>query len=108
LIKRIDKHNTYLSKANDKEIEGAIKNYMVSALLAISSDSANMIEAHTGVDVATGPFKAIANKSALSEVQKTFTPGNVFNKFQAIEEASVGKDDIAICATGLKSFFAST
>lgn len=108
LIKRIDKHNTYLSKANDKEIEGAIKNYMVGALLAISSDSANMIEAHTGVDVATGPFKAIANKSALSEVQKTFTPGNVFNKFQAIEEASVGKDDIAICATGLKSFFAST
>jgi hypothetical protein len=32
----------------------------------------------------------------------------VFNKFQAIEEASVGKDDIAICATGLKAFFAAT
>ena len=66
------------------------------------------MEAHTGVDVATGPIKKIANASALSEVQKTFTPGNIFNKFQAIEEASVGKDDIAICATGLKGFFAAT
>jgi hypothetical protein len=60
------------------------------------------------VDVATGPLKKIANESELSEVQKTFTPGNVFNKYQAIEEAFVGKDDIAICATGLKAFFAST
>ena len=60
------------------------------------------------MDVATGPLKKIANESELSEVQKTFTPGNVFNKYQAIEEASVGKDDIAICATGLKAFFAST
>ena len=108
MIKRINKHNTYLLNANDNISKGAIKNYLVSQLYGISTDAANMIEAHTGVDVATKPFKDIANQSELSKVQQTFTPGNVFNKFQAIEEASVGKDDIAICATGLKAFFAST
>ena len=108
LLKRINKHNNYLNKVSDKQKEGAIKNYVVSAINDISRDAANMIEAHTGVDVATKPFKEIANASELSIIQKTFTPGNVFNKFQAIEEASVGKDDIAICATGLKAFFAAT
>lgn len=108
MIDRINKHNTYLNGVSDDVSSGAIKNYLVSQLYSISTDSANLLEAHTGVDVATGPLKKIANESELSEVQKTFTPGNVFNKFQAIEEASVGKDDIAICATGLKAFFAST
>ena len=108
IIDRINKHNTYLVGVSDKIAEGAIKNYIVGSLHSISTDSANLLEAHTGVDVATGPIKDIANKSALSEVLKTATPGNVFNKFQAIEEASVGKDDIAICATGLKGFFASS
>ena len=108
IIKRVNNHNTYLNSVSDDISSGAIKNYVVSALYSISSDAANLLEAHTGVDVATGPIKKIANKSELSEVQQTFTPGNVFNKFQAIEEASVGKDDIAICATGLKAFFAST
>lgn len=109
IIKRIDKHNTYFKKvANDKIVTGAIKNYVVGSLHAISTDAANLLEAHTGVDVATGPIKDIANKSELSEVLKTATPGNAINKYQAIEEASVGKDDIAICATGLKGFFAAT
>jgi hypothetical protein len=108
IIDRINKHNTYLKGVSDKIIDGAIKNYIVGSLHTISTDSANLLEAHTGVDVATGPIKDIANQSELSEVLKTATPGNVFNKFQAIEEASVGKDDIAICATGLKGFFAST
>ena len=108
LINRINNHNTYLVGVSDDVAEGAIKNYVVNSLYSISTDSANLLEAHTGVDVATNPLKKIANESELSEVQKTFTPGNVFNKFQAIEEASVGKDDIAICATGLKAFFAAT
>ena len=109
IIKRINKHNTYFKKvANDKIITGAIKNYVVGSLHAISTDAANLLEAHTGVDVATGPIKDIANASELSEVLKTATPGNVVNKYQAIEEASVGKEDIAICATGLKGFFAAT
>lgn len=108
LIKRINRHNAYIQNSSDKIAEGAIKNYVVGALHSIASDAANWLEAHTGVDVATSPLKAIAGKSELSEVQKTFTPGNALNKFQAIEEASVGKDDIAICATGLKGFFAAT
>jgi hypothetical protein len=81
MIKRINKHNTYLLNANDNISKGAIKNYLVSQLYGISTDAANMIEAHTGVDVATKPFKDIANQSELSKVQQTFTPGNVFNKF---------------------------
>lgn len=108
LIERINNHNTYLLELNDKTLENAIKNHTVYALYSIATDAANWLEMHTGVDVATAPQKEIANKSELSEIQKTNTPGNVINKFQSIEEASVGKDDIAICATGLKAFFAST
>lgn len=108
LIERIDNHNTYLLELNDKTVEQAIKNHTVYALYSIATDAANWLEMHTGVDVATAPQKEIANKSELSKIQKTNTPGNVMNKFQSIEEASVGKDDIAICATGLKAFFAAT
>lgn len=108
LIDRINEHNNFLTGVSDKTITGAIKNYVVSSLFSISTDAANLLEAHTSVDVATKPLKNIANASDLSKVQKTFTSGNFFNKFQAIEEASVGQDDIAICATGLKSFFAAT
>lgn len=113
LIDRINKHQLYLensknNKKSDELILGAIKNYTVASIMAISTDAANMLEAHMSVDVATDLPKSIAAESELSKVQKTFTPGNVCNKFQAIEEAAVGKDDIAICATGMKGFFAAT
>jgi hypothetical protein len=68
LIRRINKHNNYIKKSGDKIAEGAIKNYIVNSLYSIASDAANWLEAHTGVDVATGPLKAIASQSELSEV----------------------------------------
>jgi hypothetical protein len=68
LIKRINRHNNYIKRSGDKVAEGAIKNYIVNSLYSIASDAANWLEAHTGVDVATGPLKAIASQSELSEV----------------------------------------
>ena len=56
----------------------------------------------------TSTAKNLTKESPKNAVQKTFTPGNVFNKIQSINENMVGKDGIAICATGLKSFFALT
>ena len=50
----------------------------------------------------------LAKSSPKATVQNDFTPGNVVNKYQSIVENMVGKDGIAICATGLKSFFAET
>jgi hypothetical protein len=56
----------------------------------------------------TSTAKNLAKLSPKASVQNHFTPGNVMNKFQSISENMVGKDGIAICATGLKSFFAIT
>jgi hypothetical protein len=108
LTNRIDSHNTFLSKLNSNDAIGAAKNQLMSSIISIASDSANLIEAHSGIDEITKKEKTLANKSKISIFQKYNTPGNVVNKFKAIEEASLGKDDIGICATGLKSFFAAT
>lgn len=108
-IKNIaDTHNLYISKAKPKKREQIIKNYVTAQLREIIDDPINRRQADSSVDVVTGPAKDLAKKSPKATVQTTFTPGNVVNKFQSISENMVGKDGIAICATGLKSFFALT
>ena len=104
----INKHNLYLTKLKPKKREQVIKNYATAQLREIIEDPINRRQADSSVDVVTGPAKALAKLSPKATVQTTFTPGNVANKFQSISENMVGKDGIAICATGLKSFFALT
>ena len=108
LIKIIDNHNLYIEKAKPKKREQIIKNYVTAQLREIIDDPINRRQADSSVDVVTGPAKDLAKLSPKATVQTTFTPGNVVNKFQSISENMVGKDGIAICATGLKSFFALT
>lgn len=108
IIGIIDNHNEYLSKANPKKRESIIKNYATTQLFNIIEDPINRLQADSSVDVVTGPVKGLAKSSPKATVQNNFTPGNVVNKYQSIVENMVGKDGIAICATGLKSFFALT
>ena len=108
IIDIIDKHNQYINKLKPKKREQMIKNYATLQLREIIDDPINRRQADSSVDVVTGPAKDLAKKSPKATVQTTFTPGNVVNKFQSISENMVGKDGIAICATGLKSFFALT
>lgn len=108
LIKIVDNHNLYIEKAKPKKREQIIKNYVTAQLREIIDDPINRRQADSSVDVVTGPAKDLAKLSPKATVQTTFTPGNVVNKFQSISENMVGKDGIAICATGLKSFFALT
>lgn len=108
LIKIIDNHNLYIEKAKPKKREQIIKNYVTAQLREIINDPINRRQADSSVDVVTGPAKNLSKKSPKATVQTTFTPGNVVNKFQSISENMVGKGGIAICATGLKSFFALT
>jgi len=77
-------------------------------LYEIIIDPINQLEAQSSVDVIVGPMKNIAATSTKAKVQRTFTPGNFLNKFKSIVENMVGKDGIAICATGLKAFFGLT
>ena len=108
IIRIINNHNEYLSKANPKKRESIIKNYATTQLFNIIEDPINRLQADSSVDVVTGPVKKLAKSSPKATVQNDFTPGNVVNKYQSIVENMVGKDGIAICATGLKSFFAET
>lgn len=108
IIDIIDKHNQYVNKVKPQRREQIIKNYATAQLREIIDDPINRRQADSSVDVVTGPAKELSKKSPKATVQTTFTPGNVVNKFQSISENMVGKDGIAICATGLKSFFALT
>ena len=103
-----DKHNLYLQKSNTEKRQSIIRNYITTQLFGISSDPINLIESQSSVDSMTSTAKDLAKLSPKASVQNHFTPGNVMNKFQSISENMVGKDGIAICATGLKSFFAIT
>lgn len=108
IIDIIDKHNQYVNKVKPQRREQIIKNYATAQLREIIDDPINRRQADSSVDVVTGPAKELSKKSPKATVQTTFTPGNVVNKFQSISENMVGRDGIAICATGLKSFFALT
>ncbi|MBR2248814.1 MAG: hypothetical protein IJ880_17670 [Bacilli bacterium] len=108
IINMINNHNTYLSRVNNRKREHIIKNYVTTQLFDIIEDPINRLQADSSVDVVTGHVKDLAKNSPKATVQDNFTPGNVVNKFQSIAENMVGKDGIAICATGLKTFFALT
>ena len=108
IIEAIDKHNTYLKNNSKAKNDRILKNFAVTSLLNIIKNPVNLREAQSSVDVMTSTAKNLTKASPKNAVQKTFTPGNVFNKIQSINENMVCKDGIAICATGLKSFFALT
>lgn len=108
IIEAMDKHNTYLKNNSKAKNDRILKNFAVTSLLNIIKNPVNLREAQSSVDVMTSTAKNLTKASPKNAVQKTFTPGNVFNKIQSINENMVGKDGIAICATGLKSFFALT
>lgn len=108
IIEALDKHNTYLNNNSKAKNDRILKNFAVTSLLNIIKNPVNLREAQSSVDVMTSTAKNLTKASPKNAVQKTFTPGNVFNKIQSINENMVGKDGIAICATGLKSFFALT
>lgn len=104
----VDKHNMYIERSGQRKRDSIIKNYITQQLFTIISDPINRRQADSSVDVVTGPAKDLAKLSPKATVQNNFTPGNTVNMFQSISENMVGKDGIAICATGLKSFFALT
>ena len=104
----IDTHNMYFDKKSVKWIEGASANYAMYNSYKIAADPANQIQAMTSVDSTTRPMKEQGNKSKKATALANRGPGNWVNKIEAINENSVGKDCIAICATGIKVFTAAT
>ncbi len=108
LVDIINKHNLYLNKSNVTKRTNISRNWLTQQTYDIIIDPINQLEAQSSVDAVTSNAKNLAKKSPKASVQDTFSPGNVINKYQSIQENMVGKDGIAICATGLKSFFALT
>lgn len=104
----IDNHNMYFSKKSVKHVEGASANHAMYNAYKIAIDPANQIQAMTSVDSTTRPMKIEGNKSKKAKALANRGPGNWINKIEAINENAVGKDCIAICATGIKVFTAAT
>lgn len=104
----IDNHNMYFNNKSVKQIEGASANYAMLNSFNIAADPVNQIQAMTSVDSTTRPMKEEGNKSKKAKALANRGPGNWVNKIEAINENAVGKDCIAICATGIKVFTAAT
>ena len=104
----INRHNMYFNSKSTKHIEGASANYAMYNSFKIAADPANQIQAMTSVDSTTRPMKIEGNKSKKAKALANRGPGNWINKIEAINENAVGKDCIAICATGIKVFTAAT
>ena len=108
VISFINEHNMYFERRPIKHIEGASSNYAMYNSYKIAADPANQIQAMTSVDSTTRPMKTEGNKSRKAKALANRGPGNWINKIEAINENAVGKDCIAICATGIKVFTAAT
>lgn len=104
----IDNHNLYLDRIDKDKLSIIVNNYTMMSMYNTIIDPVNLIEAQTSVDGTTGPLKEETKKSAEGKEAKNRTPGNFVNKYQSIVENQVGKEAIAICATGLKAFFGLT
>lgn len=104
----VDHHNLYLDRIDKDKLSTIVNNYTMMSMYNTIIDPVNLIQAQTSVDGTTGPLKAETKKSAEGKEAKNRTPGNFVNKYQSIVENQVGKEAIAICATGLKAFFGLT
>ena len=71
----------------------------------IGKSPVNQFEAQASVDGTVGPIKKVGNSSIESQKALNELAGNFNVKFKDINRCMVGKDGIAICATGLKGFF---
>lgn len=103
-----NEHNLYLDTLSKYNLSKVVNNYTMHSMYETINDPVNLIQAQTSVDGTTGPLKSEANKSSEAKEASTRTPGNIINKYEGIVENQVGKKGIAICATGLKSFFGLT
>lgn len=103
-----DNHNMYFDNLSKYNLSKVVNNYTMYSMYRTIEDPVNLIQAQTSVDGTTGPLKKKSNESSEAKEASTRTPGNAINKFEGIVENQVGKKGIAICATGLKSFFGLT
>ena len=109
LADKVDTHNMYLNDVSQQTLEQIQINRNHYYILKIISDPSNFIQHQMSVDNMTAEPKYIGNtRSVDSKLVKRRNPGNPFNKYESIRENQVGKDGIAICAVGLKGFFALT
>lgn len=108
LINIVNKHNMFLSKVSVSQRTNIARNYLTQQTYDLIIDPINQQQAMSSVDAVTSEAKNLAKQSSKATVQDTFSPGNPVNQLQSISENMVGKDGIAVCATGLKTFFALT
>lgn len=86
--------------------KNALNNHITNSIRIVSSDIVNQTQAQAPVDQTTEEPKRIANSNKSAKTIQT--PGSFVNRGESIIENQVGKDCIAICAVGLKGFFALT
>lgn len=108
VIKKINKHNTWLYEQNQHYFESAASNFVTDRIFKIISDPANVPQATISVDAMTGGPKKIASRSLQESLVANASPGSFMNRIQSTCNALVGKDAVGICAVGMKDFFGLT
>lgn len=106
IVNVINKHNHFFDNISSHKQKRALNNYITHAIYQVSSAVVNQSQAQAPVDQTTEGPKKISQNNQPSYALRT--PGAFTNRPESIEENQVGKDCIAICAVGLKGFFALT
>lgn len=104
LIKEIvDHHNTYINKPG-VDLQGMLQNYQLYNIFNITADPTNSRQSMSSVDEITSPIKNITKDVEESTIAETELPGNWVVKVTDINRNQVGKQDVGISASALKTF----
>lgn len=105
ILNIINTYNTYFQKGSGMYFkQGAIQNFIVHKMAAISADPLNAIQGQSPIDDAVNAIKEIANASIIAAATKSFDRGTVTSLIQQVLLTIGGKDNIKIVATALKVF----
>lgn len=101
-LKLVDKHNTYLSKVDDKQ--PIITNFITTYMLKVSRNPVNLIQAHSSVDYLTEMVKNIAKEALSAKKTDKYAPGNAMSKIETLLLTLTGKENTGIVASAMKVY----
>lgn len=101
LFKAVNKHNSYLKNSYNRE--KALKNFVATYMLKISSNPVSLIQSQSPIDEPVKVLKTKGNESDTEGWDKYDAFGNCMAAFKAFVKNQTGKACVAISASGMKS-----
>lgn len=103
LVDFVDEYNAYMRDINNCKSEG-IKNFILSRSISVIEDPKNLYEAMSSVDDMS--YISDIGKTDLKSAERLgMQSANFINKYMLRMDSIIGKDGIAVVASGMKSYF---